>query len=89
MHGVRDPSCEELLERLRKIEGQVRGVQHMVERRDRCIDVLTQVAAVRAALAAVGLGLVDAELRRSLSAAGVKSDAAADQTMAAVQLLVR
>jgi DNA-binding FrmR family transcriptional regulator len=51
--------------RLRRVEGQVRGLQHMVERGDRCIDVFTQIAAVREALGAVGRGLLDREIAAS------------------------
>lgn len=61
--SIRNATPDELIARLRKIEGQIRGLQHMIERGDRCTDVLTQIAAARAALGAVGLGLVDCELR--------------------------
>ena len=49
--------------RLRKIEGQVRGLQRLIDDDTYCIDVLTQVAAVRSALDKVALGLVDQHLR--------------------------
>ncbi len=52
-------SKDQLLSRLRRIEGQVRGVQGMVEGDRYCIDVLTQIAAVQAALDKVALGLLD------------------------------
>jgi DNA-binding FrmR family transcriptional regulator len=45
---------EDLLKRLRRIEGQVRGIQKMIEEEKGCVDVLTQVAAVRAAVNKVG-----------------------------------
>lgn len=48
-HTIRNATPEELLTRLRKVEGQIRGLQHMIERGDRCIDVLTQIASARAA----------------------------------------
>jgi CsoR family transcriptional regulator, copper-sensing transcriptional repressor len=54
---------EELLARLRRIEGQVRGLQRMVEDDKYCIDVLTQVNSATAALKAVGLGLLDEHVR--------------------------
>ena len=79
----------DLLQRLRKIEGQVRGIQHMIERRERCSEVLTQVAAVRAALAVVGVGLLDDQLRSTLTAAGADGQPAAADTVAALHLLVR
>lgn len=50
------------LKRLRRIEGQVRGIARMVEQDTYCIDVLTQISAVTKALQAVGLGLLDDHL---------------------------
>jgi DNA-binding FrmR family transcriptional regulator len=52
-------SRDELKARLKKIEGQVRGVERMIEDDRYCIDVLTQIAAVQAALDKVALGLLD------------------------------
>ena len=54
---------EDLQGRLAKIEGQVRGLQRMVEEDKYCIDILTQVNAVSAALKAVGVGLLDSHVR--------------------------
>jgi DNA-binding FrmR family transcriptional regulator len=54
---------DELGDRLRRIEGQVRGLQRMVEDEAYCIDVLTQVNAVNAALRAVGVALLDEHVR--------------------------
>ena len=54
---------DQLLKRLRRIEGQVRGVERMVEDERYCIDVLTQIAAVQAALDKVALGLLDDHAR--------------------------
>ncbi len=54
---------KELQDRLRRIEGQVRGIQRMVEEDQYCIDILTQVNSVVAALRAVGLGLLDDHVR--------------------------
>ncbi len=50
---------EKVLARLRRIEGQVRGIEKMVEEERYCIDVLTQVAAAKAALESVSLALLD------------------------------
>ncbi len=50
------------LKRLRRIEGQVRGIHRMVEEDKYCIDVLTQISAVQSALKAVSLGLLDEHL---------------------------
>lgn len=57
------------LKRLRRIEGQVRGLQRMVENDDYCIDVLTQISAATKALQAVSLGLMDEHLRHCVAAA--------------------
>ena len=57
---------DQLMERLAKIEGQVRGVAKMVEQDRYCIDVVTQINAVRAALDKVGLGLLDGHVRHCL-----------------------
>jgi len=54
---------EDLLTRLRKIEGQVRGLQRMISDDKYCIDVLTQVNSSIAALKSVGLGLLDDHVR--------------------------
>ncbi|MGH9116943.1 MAG: metal-sensitive transcriptional regulator [Acidimicrobiales bacterium] len=66
----------DVLTRLRRIEGQVRGLQRMVEGDVYCIDVLTQVASVTRALQSVALGLLDDHLRHCV--AGVVSADAAD-----------
>jgi len=56
----------QLLDRLAKIEGQVRGVARMVEDDRYCIDVVTQINAARAALDKVALGLLDGHVRHCL-----------------------
>jgi CsoR family transcriptional regulator, copper-sensing transcriptional repressor len=56
----------DLLNRLSKIEGQVRGVARMVEEDRYCIDVVTQINAARAALDKVALGLLDSHVRHCL-----------------------
>lgn len=88
-HHAAGASNRELTERLRRIEGQVRGVQHMIERGDTCVDVLTQLAAARAALAAVGLGVVGRELRHALADGSADPVSTADHTITAVELLLR
>ena len=57
---------DQLLERLAKIEGEVRGVTKMVEDVRYCIDVVTQINAARAALDKVALGLLDGHVRHCL-----------------------
>jgi DNA-binding FrmR family transcriptional regulator len=83
---------DELLARLGRIEGQVRGVHRMVEQDRYCIDVLTQISAVQAALDKTALGLLDDHTRHCLIGEGEGSktaDAQADELMAAVGRLVR
>ena len=48
-----------LIKRLHRIEGQVRGIERMVEEERYCIDILTQISAIQAALDKVALGLLD------------------------------
>ena len=57
---------EQLKDRLARIEGQVRGVARMVEEDRYCIDVLTQISAIQAALDRVALGLLDDHARHCL-----------------------
>ena len=57
---------EQLRDRLARIEGQVRGVARMVEEDRYCVDVLTQISAIQAALDRVGLGLLDDHARHCL-----------------------
>lgn len=66
-HTVRDKA--DLLDRLKKIEGQVRGLQRMIEDDRYCVDVLTQVAAVRAGLARVALSVLEDHTRGCVRAA--------------------
>ena len=61
VHGY-TPNKEDYLKRLRRIEGQVRGLQKMVEDDKYCIDILTQVSAVTRALQSVSLGLLEDHL---------------------------
>jgi CsoR family transcriptional regulator, copper-sensing transcriptional repressor len=61
VHGYSENSGD-YLTRLRRIEGQVRGLQRMVEDDKYCIDILTQVSAVTRALQSVALGLLDEHL---------------------------
>ncbi|MCE7003791.1 metal-sensitive transcriptional regulator [Kibdelosporangium philippinense] len=60
---------EAFLKRLRRIEGQVRGLQRMVENDEYCIDVLTQISAATKALQAVSLGLMDEHLKHCVAEA--------------------
>ncbi len=81
---------DELQTRLRRIEGQVRGVQGMVEDDRWCIDVITQISAIQAALDKVALGLLDEHARHCVM--GAAEEQRADRTqelMGAVGRLLR
>ncbi|MCL5677244.1 MAG: metal-sensitive transcriptional regulator [Firmicutes bacterium] len=60
-HPLRDR--DDLLERLRKIEGQVRGLQRMIEDDRQCTDILVQIAAVKAGVNRVGLSVLESHAR--------------------------
>lgn len=62
MHPYSD-SKEDLIRRLKKIEGQVKGIQRMIENDKYCVDVLVQVAAVRAAMTKVGTRILENHTR--------------------------
>ena len=66
---------ERLLARLRRIEGQVRGLQRMITDEVYCIDVLTQVSATTKALQGVGVELLDEHLRHCVAGAAASGDA--------------
>ncbi|SRR5690554_4756560 len=71
------PEKEALLSRLRRIEGQVRGVHRMVEEDKYCIDILTQISAATRALQAVALGLLEGHLGHCVAEAARAGDATA------------
>jgi DNA-binding FrmR family transcriptional regulator len=81
---------DQLLKRLKRIEGQVRGVEGMVEDDRYCIDVLTQISAIHAALDKVALGLLDEHARHCvMGAEGADRAEKTDELMAAVGRLMR
>jgi CsoR family transcriptional regulator, copper-sensing transcriptional repressor len=84
-------SKKQLLTRLRRIEGQVRGIQGMVEEGRYCIDVLTQISAVQAALDNVALGLLDGHTRHCIVGGRAEGppEQLSDELMAAVGRLMR
>ena len=71
---------DDYLIRLRRIEGQVRGLQRMIETDEYCMDVLTQLASVTAALESVAVGLVDEHLRHCVMDAALLGDDEARDT---------
>ena len=85
MYGY-TPDKEEYLKRLRRIEGQVRGLQRMVEEDKYCIDILTQVSAVTKALQSVSLGLLDDHLAHCVAEGG---DTAAEKVREASGAIAR
>jgi CsoR family transcriptional regulator, copper-sensing transcriptional repressor len=83
-------SKDQLLARLRRIEGQVGGIQRMVSEDRYCIDILTQISAIQAALDKVALGLLDDHAHHCVIGAQVGDrDAKTDELMAAVGRLMR
>lgn len=74
-------SKEQLLARLRRVEGQIRGLQQMVECDRYCVDVLTQISAVTKALQSVAVGLLDDHLRHCLADAAVAGGREADRKL--------
>ncbi|KAA5838081.1 metal-sensitive transcriptional regulator [Saccharopolyspora hirsuta] len=92
MHGYTQDK-ENYLKRLRRVEGQVRGLARMVEEDKYCIDILTQVSAVTRALQAVSLGLLDEHLKHCVAEAmaegGERADEKVKEASDAIARLVR
>ena len=93
MNGYTD-RIPEHIKRLRRIEGQVRGIQRLIEEDTYCIDVLTQVAAAQKALQSLSTELLDDHLRHCVREALAEGDAGDIETkmteaMAAVRRLTR
>jgi len=88
-HGYTE-NREAVLKRLRRIEGQVRGVERMVEENRYCIDIVTQVTAIQAALDKVALELLSDHAAHCVAgAADGDQQEMTDELMAAVQRLVK
>ena len=85
-------SKDELRARLRRVEGQVRGLQRLVDEDAYCIDVLTQISAVNAALRKVAVALLDDHLRhcvRDAASDQARSDALITEATAAIDRLLK
>ena len=86
-------SKDAYLKRLRRIEGQARGLQRMVEEEQYCIDILTQVSAMTKALQSVALGLLDEHLSHCVVDAaregGREADVKVKEASDAIARLVR
>ena len=84
---------DDYLKRLRRIEGQARGLQRMVDEEQYCIDILTQVAAMTKALQAVSIGLVEEHLHHCVVDAARSSEsegrAKVDEALEAITRLLR
>lgn len=92
MPGYSDDK-EAVLRRLRRLEGQIRGLQRMVDQDAYCIDVLTQVSAATRALESVALELMGDHLahcvREAVSKGGPEADAKIKEAQQAIERLVR
>jgi DNA-binding FrmR family transcriptional regulator len=84
---------DDYLKRLRRIEGQIRGLQRLVEEDAYCIDVLTQVSAATKALQSVAIGLLDQHVRHCVRDAATddpsKADAMVEEAVRAIERLVK
>ena len=91
-HGYSD-NKENYAKRLRRIEGQVRGIAKMIDEDKYCIDVLTQISAVNSALQSVALGLLEEHLGHCVIQAAAEGGPGADEKLAeataAIARLVR
>ena len=81
------------LDRLKRIEGQVRGVHRMVDEQNYCIDILTQISALNASLKSLFLALLDDHLHHCVAAPaqsdGEQLDAKLDEAMNAIRRLTK
>lgn len=73
-HHSYGPKKDELLRRLKRIEGQVRGIQKMIEEDRYCVDIMVQIAAIKSAMNQVGLSILESHTR------GCVSDAISNQS---------
>jgi DNA-binding FrmR family transcriptional regulator len=85
---------DDYVKRLRRIEGQVRGLQRMIDEDTYCIDVLTQVSAVTKALQSVAVGLLDEHVRHCVRDAALgddadEADAMVTEAIKAIERLVK
>lgn len=91
-HGYHDNKAK-YLARLRRIEGQARGIHRMIDEGEYCIDILTQIAALTSALENVGLSLLNDHLSHCVMDAAQSGGQVADdkiaEAMAAITRLVK
>ena len=82
-------SKEEVLARLARIEGQVRGLQRMVDDDEYCIDILTQITAASKALKKVAVGLLDDHIRHCVAQGSDQRDNMVREATEAIERLVK
>lgn len=90
-HGY-TPEKDRLIKRLHRIEGQVRGIEKMVEEDRYCIEILQQMSAIKAAMDKVALGILDDHVQHCMAAGAddpVRRDEMTTELMSAVSRLVR
>lgn len=80
---------DDLLARLRRVEGQVRGIQRMVDDDEYCIDILTQITAASNALKKVAVGLLDDHIRHCVAHGTEKDRDMVSEATAAIERLVK
>ncbi|MBX6353907.1 MAG: metal-sensitive transcriptional regulator [Thermoflavifilum sp.] len=86
------PHKEDLLRRLRRIEGQVRGIQRMIDEDRYCVDILVQISAVKNALQQVGLSILESHTRGCVAEAlanGDHGDEKVDELMQVIRQFTR
>jgi DNA-binding FrmR family transcriptional regulator len=93
MAHLSDQQRHDVLNRLSRIEGQVRGVQRMVEEDDYCVDILTQISAATTALDRVGLMILDGHVhgcvREAMVGGGKEAEAKTAELLEAVERFAR
>ncbi len=88
MRGYFDDK-DEVLARLRRVEGQIRGLQRMVDNDDYCIDILTQITAASNALKKVAVGLLDDHIRHCVATGSEDGRDMVREATAAIERLVK
>lgn len=93
MAHLSDQECRDVLNRLSRIEGQVRGIQRMVGEDEYCVDILTQISAATTALDRVGLKILDGHVhgcvREAMVGGGKESEAKTAELLEAVERFAR
>ena len=83
-----DKEYRDLMNRLKRIEGQVRGIRQMTENGEYCIDILTQISAADSALKSVALLLLDDHLHHCVAKAAAEGGTVADEKLAEVSAAI-